>query len=47
MQYANGVVDLRVKDEPAAVAAAKHYLSYFGAATPTPEPPNDPDALRD
>ncbi len=29
VQDANGVVDLRVKDEPAAVAAAKRYLSYF------------------
>jgi acetyl-CoA carboxylase carboxyltransferase component len=30
VQDANGVVDLRVADEPAAVAAAKRYLSYFG-----------------
>ena len=29
MQYANGVVDLRVADDAAAVAAAKRYLSYF------------------
>jgi acetyl-CoA carboxylase carboxyltransferase component len=29
IQYANGVVDLRVPDEAAAVAAAKRYLSYF------------------
>jgi acetyl-CoA carboxylase carboxyltransferase component len=29
VQHANGVVDLRVADEPAAVAAAKRYLSYF------------------
>jgi len=29
VQYGNGVVDLRVDDEPAAVAAAKKYLSYF------------------
>ncbi len=28
-QYANGVVDLRVADDAAAVAAAKRYLSYF------------------
>ncbi len=46
VQYANGVVDLRVKDEPAAVAAAKQYLSYFGEPH-DPGPPNDPDALRD
>jgi acetyl-CoA carboxylase carboxyltransferase component len=29
VQYANGVVDLRVADDRAAVAAAKRYLSYF------------------
>jgi acetyl-CoA carboxylase carboxyltransferase component len=29
VQYANGVVDLRVADDAAAVAAAKRYLSYF------------------
>jgi acetyl-CoA carboxylase carboxyltransferase component len=32
VQYANGVVDLRVDDEAAAVAAAKRYLSYFRGA---------------
>lgn len=32
VQSANGVVDLRVDDEAAAVAAAKRYLSYFGPA---------------
>jgi len=31
VQHANGVVDLRVSDDRAAVAAAKRYLSYFGA----------------
>jgi acetyl-CoA carboxylase carboxyltransferase component len=30
VQYANGVVDLRVADDRAAVAAAKRYLSHFG-----------------
>jgi acetyl-CoA carboxylase carboxyltransferase component len=30
VQDANGVVDLRVADDRAAVAAAKRYLSYFG-----------------
>src|SRR5438132_582493 len=30
VQYANGVVDLRVADDAAAVTAAKRYLSYFG-----------------
>ncbi|WP_104526429.1 carboxyl transferase domain-containing protein [Blastococcus atacamensis] len=29
VQHANGVVDLRVADDAAAVAAAKKYLSYF------------------
>jgi acetyl-CoA carboxylase carboxyltransferase component len=46
VQYANGVVDLRVEDEPAAVAAARQYLSYFGEPH-EPGPPKDPDALRD
>ena len=32
VQDANGVVDLRVKDEAEAVGAAKHYLSYFHGA---------------
>ncbi len=31
VQHANGVVDLRVADDRAAVAAAKRYLSHFGA----------------
>jgi acetyl-CoA carboxylase carboxyltransferase component len=46
VQYANGVVDLRVPDERAAVKAAKQYLSYFGEPR-EPTPPKDPDALRD
>ena len=32
-QYANGVVDLRVADDAAAVTAAKRYLSYFHGPT--------------
>jgi acetyl-CoA carboxylase carboxyltransferase component len=32
VQYANGVVDLRVADEREAVAAARRYLSYFRGA---------------
>jgi acetyl-CoA carboxylase carboxyltransferase component len=32
VQYANGVVDLRVADDTAAVAAARRYLSYFRPA---------------
>jgi acetyl-CoA carboxylase carboxyltransferase component len=37
MQYANGVVDLRVEDDRAAVATAKRYLSYFGDPLPADE----------
>jgi acetyl-CoA carboxylase carboxyltransferase component len=40
VQDANGVVDLRVADEAAAVRAAKRYLSYFRGAT---EPGAQPD----
>jgi acetyl-CoA carboxylase carboxyltransferase component len=32
VQHANGVVDLRVPDDAAAVAAARRYLSYFQGA---------------
>jgi acetyl-CoA carboxylase carboxyltransferase component len=47
VQYPNGVVDLRVKDDGEAVAGAKRYLSYFrGAARPGGRP-RDPAALRD
>jgi acetyl-CoA carboxylase carboxyltransferase component len=47
VQHANGVVDLRVPDEPAAVAAAKRYLSYFtGARRPGTRHKSD-EALRD
>jgi acetyl-CoA carboxylase carboxyltransferase component len=34
VQDANGVVDLRVADDRAAVAAARRYLSYFGDPIP-------------
>ncbi|HXC46197.1 MAG TPA: carboxyl transferase domain-containing protein [Solirubrobacteraceae bacterium] len=38
VQHANGVVDLRVADDRAAVAAAKRYLSYFhGPVQLTPD----------
>jgi acetyl-CoA carboxylase carboxyltransferase component len=47
VQYANGVVDLRVVDEPAAVKAAKRYLSYFNDEVHTASAPRDPSALRD
>jgi acetyl-CoA carboxylase carboxyltransferase component len=33
VQSANGVIDLRVDDEAAAVAAARQYLAYFQGAT--------------
>jgi len=36
VQYANGVVDLRVADDAAAVAAARRYLSYFRRTPPQP-----------
>jgi acetyl-CoA carboxylase carboxyltransferase component len=40
VQDANGVIDLRVADDAAAVAAAKLYLSYFHG-------PSEPDELPD
>jgi len=46
VQHANGVVDLRVADEAAAVAAAKLYLSYFRGAGEPGEAP-DQERLRD
>src|SRR3954452_15301863 len=45
VQSANGVVDLRVEDEAAAVAAARRYLSYFRGAVEEFSVP-DQDALR-
>ena len=39
VQYANGVVDLRVDDEPQAVAVAKRYLSYFRGRSTHPRKP--------
>ncbi len=47
VQDANGVVDLRVPDEPAAVAAARRYLSFFNGTSGEPGAPKDPDVLRD
>ncbi|HEV3387901.1 MAG TPA: carboxyl transferase domain-containing protein [Solirubrobacteraceae bacterium] len=47
VQDAAGVIDLRVKDEAAAVVAAKRYLSYFAGAPGERDPARDPDALRD
>ncbi len=42
IQYANGVVDLRVKDDAEAVAAAKRYLRYFTG----PDEPAEPRDVR-
>ncbi len=47
VQDANGVVDLRVEDEPAAVAAAKRYLSYFNARPREPGAASDATVLRE
>jgi acetyl-CoA carboxylase carboxyltransferase component len=46
VQYANGVVDLRVADEREAVAAAKRYLSYFRGDVQPGEVP-DQERLRE
>jgi acetyl-CoA carboxylase carboxyltransferase component len=46
MQHGNGVVDILVDDEAAAVAAVKHYLSFFQGRVPSFAAP-DAQALRD
>ncbi|PKO41547.1 MAG: biotin carboxylase [Betaproteobacteria bacterium HGW-Betaproteobacteria-3] len=46
VQHANGVIDVRVDDEAAAVAAARHYLSFFQGRVAAFTAP-DPQALRD
>jgi acetyl-CoA carboxylase carboxyltransferase component len=46
VQHGNGVIDVLVDDEVAAVAAAKHYLSFFQGRVAQFEPPDGP-ALRD
>jgi acetyl-CoA carboxylase carboxyltransferase component len=43
VQWSNGVVDLRVADDAAAVAAAKRYLGYFGQPE-HPVPPAEPES---
>jgi acetyl-CoA carboxylase carboxyltransferase component len=45
VQHANGVIDVLVDDEAAAVAAARHYLSFFQGSVDTFEAP-DAAALR-
>jgi acetyl-CoA carboxylase carboxyltransferase component len=47
IQWANGVVDLRVADEAEATAAAKRYLSYFRGSVQPTEPERDQTPLRD
>jgi acetyl-CoA carboxylase carboxyltransferase component len=46
VQVPNGVVDVPVPDEAAAVAAARQYLSYFGPPTPGPVEHADQRVLR-
>jgi acetyl-CoA carboxylase carboxyltransferase component len=46
VQHGNGVIDVLVDDEVAAVAAARHYLSFFQGRARQFEAP-DPLALRD
>jgi acetyl-CoA carboxylase carboxyltransferase component len=46
VQHGNGVIDILVADEPAAVAVARQYLGYFQGAT-TGWEAHDADALRD
>jgi acetyl-CoA carboxylase carboxyltransferase component len=46
VQHGNGVIDLLVEDEAAAVAAARHYLSFFQGTLPSfSRPP--PERLRE
>jgi acetyl-CoA carboxylase carboxyltransferase component len=45
-QHGNGVIDILVDDEAAAVAAVKHYLSFFQGRVPSFAAP-DAQALRD
>jgi acetyl-CoA carboxylase carboxyltransferase component len=47
VQWANGVVDVRVADDAAAVAAAKRYLSYFSRLQPPPTTAPDQARLGD
>ncbi len=46
VQDANGVVDLRVPDDAAAVAAAKRYLAYFARIPPPAADTRVPDQAR-
>ena len=45
VQWSNGVVDLRVADDAAAVDVAKRYLGYFGqTGAGAPAPPGEPES---
>src|SRR5262249_57957328 len=46
IQHANGVVDLRAKDDAHAVALARRYLSYFTGRAETPAVAPDQTQLR-
>ena len=46
VQHGNGVIDVLVDDEAQAVAAARHYLSFFQGAAPSWQAPRA-EALRD
>ncbi|WP_338066587.1 carboxyl transferase domain-containing protein [Limnohabitans parvus] len=46
VQHGNGVIDVLVDDEGQAVAAARHYLSFFQGAAPSWQAPRA-EALRD
>jgi acetyl-CoA carboxylase carboxyltransferase component len=46
VQHGNGVIDVLVDDEVQALAAARHYLSFFQGAVPTWQAP-PAEALRD
>ena len=46
IQHTNGVIDILVPNEAAAVAAAKHYLSFFQGRWPSPEAGFAPDTQR-
>jgi acetyl-CoA carboxylase carboxyltransferase component len=45
IQHSNGVIDILVKDEKAAVATAKQYLSFFQGAYSSKASTNAPDTL--
>ncbi len=46
VQWANGVVDVRVPDDAAAVEAARRYLAYFAGPHPDTAEHGDPRLLR-